>query len=236
MTEEKILARVRKMLALANDEAATEGERDTALNMAQNLLVKHQLSMEDVAQFDKDKLDPRGEFSTDGWNLPWCRDVRSAVAKLFMCSYFYRKINTTKGHHTFLGRESNATTAMYMSEYIIKSLLRECDKRYGHRLTPGGRSFGVGAALRLHGRVREMQQQSQREVTATGSALVLVDLAAQEKSANEEMMYALHPKMRVAKARDLKVDYSAYAAGREHANSIGLNTQVGNKKGTLAIK
>lgn len=235
MSEERILDRVRKMIALANDEAATEGERDNALRMAQATLLKHQLSIEDVSQFEKDKMDPRGEFSTDGWNLPWCRDVRSAVAKLFMCTYFYRKINATRGHHTFVGRESNATTAMYMSEYIIKALLKECDRQYGHRLTPGGRSFGVGAAYRLWARVREMQKAAQAEVVATGSALVLLDLQKQEESDNEDFI-TKRGGVKTVKAREPKVDYTAYAAGRAHADSISLSTQVGNKKGTLAIK
>jgi hypothetical protein len=45
MTEDKILSRIQKMLALANDLAATEGERDNALRMAYNLMAKHNLDM-----------------------------------------------------------------------------------------------------------------------------------------------------------------------------------------------
>jgi len=36
--ENKVLERVKKMIALGNDSAATEAERETALRMAYNLL------------------------------------------------------------------------------------------------------------------------------------------------------------------------------------------------------
>lgn len=47
-TEEqaRVLARVRKMMALANDDAAaSDGERDNALRMAHATLLKHNLTM-----------------------------------------------------------------------------------------------------------------------------------------------------------------------------------------------
>lgn len=235
MTEEKILARVRKLLNLANDAAATEGERENALRMAHATLTKHALDMEDVSEFDRNKIDPRGEYNTEGWNLPWCRQIRAAVAKLFNCSYFYQKINATRGKHSFVGRESNSTTAMYMSEFIITGMLKECDKRYGHRLTPGGRSFGEGAAARLWSRVYDMQKTQQREFTAAGSALVVQDIATSEKAENEAWLKANVGDLVKAKARNSKVDINAYRAGADHANSISLNTQVTNKKGTKQL-
>ncbi len=45
---EKVLDKVRKLLALANNEAASEGERDNAMRMAHKLLTMHQLEMADV--------------------------------------------------------------------------------------------------------------------------------------------------------------------------------------------
>lgn len=46
--EDKIINRIKKMLALANDAAAAEGERDNAMRMAYNLLAKHNLTMATV--------------------------------------------------------------------------------------------------------------------------------------------------------------------------------------------
>lgn len=236
MSEDRILERVRKMLALANDGAASEGERDTALRMAYNLLAKHQLDLEDVNAFEKEKIDPRGKFTLDGWNIPWCRDIRAAVADLFMCTYYWKKINATKGRHTFVGRESNATTCMYMGDFIVLGLLREADKRYGHRLTPQGRSFGTGAADKLWQRVIALRKEKQAEISSGGSALVLINLAKSEEQANRDLIVQSGTKLKKAKERTTKVSASAYHAGIAHGATISLNTQVANKKGTLAIQ
>ena len=57
---EKILDKVKKLLAVANNEAATEGERDNALRMAHNMLAKHNLAMADLDEHNK--LEGRDEY------------------------------------------------------------------------------------------------------------------------------------------------------------------------------
>ena len=60
---EKIMARVKKMLTLAYDKGATEGERDNALRMAHKYLAKYNLDIAEVeASGDKKaKGEPRVE-------------------------------------------------------------------------------------------------------------------------------------------------------------------------------
>ncbi len=225
---EKILDRVRKLLALANDERATEGERDNALRMAHATLAKHQLDMLDVDKHVRDKDDPRGTYLMDGWGIPWCRSIRNTVAKLFNCRYYSQKINTTKYRHFYVGRESNATTAMMMADWIVLALLREADKRYGHRLTPGGRSFGEGASHKLYKRVEAMLEEKGQEYQATGYAVALLD----EDALNDALLPA---DLRTGKQRKANYDVSAFYDGHAHADGISLNTQLANKKGTLAV-
>lgn len=234
---ERILERVRKLLALANDDAATEGERDNALRMAHATLMKHQLTLEDLDQHERDKQDPREQLDTEGWNLVWCRDVRNAIAKLFFCQYYISgKINATKGRHTYVGRASNVATAAYMSDFVIQGILREADKRYKHRLTPEGRSFCVGVAQRLYERVRQMQKAAQVDVTASGSALVVMDMYRSEEDANTEFA-ATQFKIGKAKARKAAdVKWGAYSAGHEHGGTISLNQQVSTSAAPKQIK
>jgi hypothetical protein len=237
MTEEKILARVRKMLALANDAAATEGERDNALRMAYNLLAKNQLDMDDVKAHERDNEDPREHFMNDGWNMLWCKHVRNSVARLFNCSYYFgKKINATRGEHHYIGRESAATTAMYIADWVVQSLLKEADRRYKHRLTAEGRAFAIGASDKLRERVEELLAAKQEEIRGTGSSLVLADLARTEQDANRLFIQNMGIRLTTKSRRASTVDASAYSAGEDFGSTIGLNTQVDNKKGTLAIK
>lgn len=220
------------MLAIANDErGASEAERDLALKMAHDLLAKHELDMADVAESVREKDDPRGSFMNTGWNTPYAKTIRNAMSKLFRCYYYHgAKINATRGEHFFIGRESAATTAMYMSDWVIKSLLREADWRYEHRLSANGRAFCVGAANRLWHRVKEIVAEKQKEFTATGSALVLYDIAAREEEANLSFIEARGVQLVMDKSRSHTVNTQAFESGKEYANAINLNTQIANQK------
>ena len=224
MAEERILEKVRKLLALANDERGNEQERETALRQAYSLMSKYQIDHSQVALNVLDKEDPRGEFRQDGWSIPWVRGIRSAIAKLFMCSYYYQKINATRATHTYVGRESNATTAHMMAEWIIAGLLREADKRYGHRLTPGGRSFGEGVMQTMWTRVYAMIAAKEQEMRGSGFDLVLVDVRKREEDANALVLADMDIKQ--ARKRDSDVDINAYLAGKQHGKTINLSRQL----------
>lgn len=236
-TEEKILERVRKMLAIANDSAATEAERDLALKMAHDLLAKHELDMSDVSEAEREKDDPRGHFMNTGWNAQYAKTIRNAMSKLFRCHYYHgRKINGTRGEHNFVGRESSATTAMYMSDWIITSLLREADRRYGHRLNPAGRSFCVGASSRLWVWVEELIAEKQKEFTSMGVALVLYDVAKKEEEANLAFIVAMGVVLEKKARRSTNVLTNAYESGKTYADSVNLNTQIANQKDQPSLK
>jgi len=235
---EKVLDRVRKMLALANDDGAAEGERDNALRMAHNTLAKYEMTLIELDAFAREKADPRGRFDTEGWNLLWCRYIRQTVARLFGCEYLQGgKINATRGRHIYIGRTSNTATAAYMSDFIIQGVIREADKRYGHRLNPEGRSFCTGVSDRLRVRVRELQEANRKELEATpGTALVLADYWRTEAEANDEWMTA---NMKVGKARAVarsSIHAGSYHAGKAHADSINLSRQLSAGKGAPRLK
>lgn len=233
MTEEKILLKVRKLLALANDTSTTEAERDQALKFAHDLLAKHELDMKDVEESMREKEDPRMQFKADGWNAKYAGTIRRAMSNLFRCFYCGgRKINATRSEFYFVGRESAATTAMFMSEWIIKATLREADRRYGHRLNPEGRSFCVGVADRLYHRVLDIVEAKQTEF---GTALVLFDVAKREYEANKAFLIAAgwtfpDANAKTKMVRAVRVEGKAYGAGIDHANTINLNTQISNQK------
>lgn len=226
MSDTKILEKVRKLLAMANHENANETERDTAMRQAHALLTKHGLDMASVDEHMKEKIDPRGDFVHEDWSMPWTNSVRSAIAKLFMCSYFTgEKINGTRRRHHYVGRGSNATTAEYMSTFVVGAILKEGRARYGHNLCPGTRSFGEGAASRLHQRIDEMIKTKVEEVQMSeGKGLALIDLRTAEDSGNGD--FVKDWKIRQNPVRRSSLDGSAYRAGSAHANSIGLNVQV----------
>lgn len=234
--EEKIIARIQKMLAIANDlKGATEHERDTALQMAYRLMAKHNLDMATIEAAGQKVEEPRVDFSAVCFNMLWCRDVADAIANLFFCRvYFYERINATQRTYHFIGRESNAMTAAVMTDYIIKSVLKEGRKMYGDNLSPKTRAFGTGCAQRLWERVQQLKRAEQAEATP-GTAIVLASLYQTEFAANQVMIDAI-PGMKTSKAVAKAVDGAAYHEGKAFGDKINLNKQIGGSASNKQIK
>lgn len=235
---DKILTRIRKMMAIANDAAASEAERDTALQMSYKLLAKYNLSMVDV---DKHlPQEKRERLEVVFVSTIWARNVANTIAKLFFCKYVVGpKTNAWKGRHYFVGKESNATTAMLMSEYVVTSVLKQARRLYKDDSCPEARSFAVGVADNLRIRVRELiAAQATESDAAPGTALVLANLYASEVSANDEFMLQIGFKTKPSTSRGKSsVQSNAYDTGREFGNTINLSSQIGNtKSSTLRIK
>lgn len=222
----KILERVKKMVALGNDAGATEAERETALRMAYNLLAKYNLSMADLPEDDSTEARERQDvvISADRW----ARSLAQAVAKLFFCRYFYSGTGTSgKDKHCFVGRQSNCITARYMAEFLIKSVKREATARYKSPTTPQGRSFCVGTVDSIRKRVEEMIKTDTE--STPGTALVLVSLHQREADANQKWLDNEGLSLTTAKARaDNSLRAGAFYEGREYGKTVSLNQQVGS--------
>lgn len=240
MSEERILDRIKKMLALANDLAATEGERDNALRMAYATMSKYNLTMAQIESHGHKVDEPRIDFRSDGWSWLWAKQVRSIVGDLFFCKYYYSgKINGTQCYHHFIGRESNAMTAAVMGDWIVDSILKEGRKIYKQNTAPGTRAFAIGAMHKLYERVEEIKRQraAEMERESTGTSLVLASHYSQEQAANDRFLAEHVGTLKESKGRSSKVDASAYRAGAEFGAKINLNEQVGQSGGgAKAIK
>lgn len=235
---EKIINRIRKMLATANDLAATEHERDTALNMAYKTLAHHNLTMVDLK--DKEQ-EPRDGYDFQGFSFPFARKVCRSVADLFFCYYIIgEKVNGTQCKHIFVGKESNAATAMVMADWIVKSIMKEGRKYFKQNTSPECRSFCLGAASALSSRVYYMMKEAKAHDAPdekAGTALVLASLYDTESSANKDKALTLfdikHSKTRASSISD----DDAYGRGHDFGNTINLSLQVGGaNKPAKAIK
>lgn len=225
---EKIIARVKKMLNLAQDEAASEGERDNALRMAYNLMAKHNLSQATIDEASLEKQEPRIDFENRSHGMVWARHVNSIIAKLFFCeSYITLHRGQTKVTYHFIGRESNAMTAAVMAEFVVNSIRKEAAKLYGYG-SSNGTGFALGAVHRLSDRVEEIIANYGKQDSAPGTALVLANLYHTEEEANSQLLPANLKKSR--KQPVAEVDPQAYYRGKAFGDKINLNKQVGQEE------
>lgn len=226
--QEKIIDRVKKMLALANCSGAAEGERDNALRMAYNLLAKYNLTMDQVDAHNATPQEARESQQAKFVVYPWARSIASIVGELFFCNYYFMRSGTGKqATHVFIGKASNAATAQYMSEFVVRSVTREAARLYGSAISPEGRSFAVGVVYKLRERVREIKETLNKE-SSTGTEVALVNLAKAEKEANALWLAEQGIKLRTTKSSTKGVtDSDAYHAGRDFGARVNLSPQVG---------
>jgi hypothetical protein len=227
--EDKVMDRVRKMLNLANNAAASEGERDNALRMAHNILAKHNMTMSQVDLDGGKPVEGREHTVVKVKNKMWMTQVANSVAKLFFCNVFMSKRHDGIDL-TFIGRQSNVATAKEMAIYVIESIRKE-----GQRRAKGDSqwhlSFNKGAAYRIHERCDELRRSAEQASTtaSTGTALVLASVYETERKANEDYI-SKSMGITLSKSkpgRQSNVNGSAFGAGREFGGTVSLNRQVG---------
>lgn len=227
---ERILDKVKKLLTLASNAGATEGERENALRMAHGLLAKHNLAMADFEQHEQ--MEGREEVTGETFGMQWCREIVRDVSALFFCkTYIGERVNATKTKFYFVGKQSNAVTAQLMSKYLIDNILKECRKRYGHNLAPESRSFALGAADKLHYRIKAMMRSDAPiEGVSASNAIVIHNLYKSELEANELFLEQQGVKLVKYGKQGAPANSAHFNAGSAYGETINLNSQIANPK------
>lgn len=215
---DKVIERIKKMLRLANDPAASAGERDNAMRMVQATLAKYNLSIGSLSS------DDRGRSDVLAYGRPWARTVGAACAKLYFCKYFYIRTGKDNVYHCFVGTKANRVTAEEMLKYLVGSILRE--GRSACTSTAERNSFGAGAASKLWERAVELTQKPPEEAHSGSTALVLVGHYGQEESRNAQWLQEQGVAPKTKKTSTRLGSMSGYLKGVVFGEKASLNKQV----------
>lgn len=227
---DRILDKIAKVLALANDERGDQTTRETAMRQAYALLAKHNLSLADI-----DGRQPGGpgqervEVAFKNIIYPWARHLAQAISQLFFTKYLYVQGAGKSATYYFIGRQDNALTAQYITEYVIKSVFAEQRRLFRSTTNAQARSFATGVAQVVAHRCFVMRREAEAESAApsTGRALVLASLYTREQEENDAFVKAMYGDVNTAKDRSKEAtDRAAYHAGREHGRAVNLSRQV----------
>lgn len=164
---------------------------------------------------------------------PWTRQIANQVANLFFCKYYYMRMYSGKqATHVFVGKASNAATAQYMADFVVRSVMREAAKMYGSAIAPDARNFAIGVVSKLHDRIRVIKEAfNKQEPSVAGTALVLASLYEKEAKANEAWLKEMGTTLVSGVSRQKDVtNSSAFMAGRDFGNRVSLSAQVGSTK------
>lgn len=244
--DDRIVGRIRKMLALANDKGATEGERDNALRMAHATLAKYNL---DIAQIStggqkRPEVEDRTQHRATFYGRPWARMVAQAVGELMFCKYLYITAHHAKDTvHLFIGSHANAVSASILAEFVVESITREGKRRQRENMAGNAyfRSFATGAAGIVARRCVRLREQATAAggaphgadgsdpatSPAPGTAIVLATVYERERDANEAFAAATM-KITVHPPHDMlrRTNAQAMFEGARYGETVPLNKQV----------
>jgi hypothetical protein len=232
-SKEWVLDRVRKLMAVANDGGATEGERDNAMRMAHKLLAKYNVSMAEAEAKQPGDTEDRIIHRSQFFGRPWARVAAQAVAKLFFCEYIYTPASRGKDvTHFFIGRETNAITAASMAKYIVESIMREGKKN--QRAEDAGniyyRSFATAASVTIYKRVERMIAEASKTDqgdSKPGTALIVANHYLAERDKNKAKIADTFSKLGQGRSGSDRFDADGGADGRRYGESVSLDRQLG---------
>jgi hypothetical protein len=126
MTEEKIIRKIRKLLALS--ESPNEHEAHTAAMKAQELLARHHLSIADVSEDSETEVK---EGDSAAANDPGDRTLAKVIGDNYRCGTLIRGWRSAPGkkHILFVGIGEDPEVAMVMYKYA-KKIMHKCCRDY----------------------------------------------------------------------------------------------------------
>lgn len=216
--EEKIIDRVRKLLALSQSSNANEAALAAA--KAQALLQHYNLELSQVQL--KENFGPEYiKKITQTKRQIWTKSLLEVLCSYNFCSSVY-VLGT--GMCSIVGEKHNIEVVEYLHTYLVRELVDMANKAYEET---DGRipkitwkdSFFYGAIHSIRDRLEEQKQRFEQESNQTRSLVVVKD---------EELEAALrkfYPKVRKAPPKRIYAN-DGYAKGRESGQRVLLQRAI----------
>ena len=221
----KIISKIQKLLALS--ESPNQKEAESAAIKAQELLIKHNLSMEQVENIDLG-MDEKEVLSMGRIPL-WISSLLTGIADAYMCTSI-STFGWRKHSVTLIGRNANVKVTYSMFVYlknVIYSLGKEEKEKY-FRSGYGIRymnQFRLGLAFGVSQRLDEILNS---ENVSNEKALVVM-LYETTKKENNEYVKKKYGELGTRKYQGCHVDEVAFNRGVTKSETIGLDNQLENK-------
>lgn len=217
---EKIIARINKLMALTNSPNKNESEK--AAEMAFKLMESYGISTRDlnVANLEADlgEIDKQ-VLKAGSYITLWEKNLANVIASYFDCVSYISESRNCVGRKTyamaFIGHESNRVTTITMYEWLRKAIWRDARNKfstYAYQM-----SFCAGAVNSIAGKYKK-----EKVVSSEENGLVVYNEV--RRWIDENMNFN-----GTSKSRAVSIYSSAYASGKDAGNGYSLNRQFGLK-------
>lgn len=231
MKEDKIISRIKKLLAMGEHSGSNENEAAIAMERAYKLMAKHNidratLSDDDVEEFGKDYfIRKRGG--------PWARNICHGIAKLYFCTYYYQGGKARTDSHFFVGTEANIAIAQMASNFIMDVIDGEAKRTAISNVyetkTQYLNSFRNSASKRIYSRCMEMVKEAETGTMKDDSGTnlpVLASLYRQHSDRASEYLNAQGTTLRTKAIRSRSSSSRGVGAGSNAGNRVNLRPSI----------
>jgi hypothetical protein len=236
---DKILHRLRSLDNTANNRASTEGEKRNALRMMQNLMLRHNLSREDITE--KDNVDhvsfTRSACPVNGSRaLAWEKSLAGYLtAEIFPMTWWYFD---TKGHRTlfwFYGPTKDVQNCISLFRELLLTIAASAHLQYGGYTRGSGASYAEGYVRGLprnqSGQTEPDQSGEARAKTEGETALIQARMIAVKNAALEWLKVECGIELVTTRrlGRNQR-DPAAEAKGQKHGAQHTVTAPTGPKR------
>lgn len=224
--DKKVLDRVRKLLALAADGGATEGEAASAAEFARKIMAENGISNATIEAGGGQGEGRTKDGSTGRTGKRWMRDIMEALARSsFVTTDWHPGYRGRAGRWELWGRESAVVTVKLMHEYLVRTVDRVARERGSPTDELFKEAMGDRIAQRLAERhdtamaaqKREAEAQPQPSASPGSNSLVVVleDYAQKERDLNDDLRNGLEPGETERRRLQRNMEYQQRVAERE---------------------
>jgi hypothetical protein len=234
---DRMMGRVRKLLAIAEDSRANPNEAAAAAHQADVIMRKYQIDNADLIMKDMNTAGREAFDSMDvsalmkretvgKTHLPkkipsWASWLAVNIAQLHDCQARIVRTAAMGMCLRFSGYKSDVMIAAWTFDYLCGTMIRSC-RAWQHEAPRGkdeSESYRRGFVLELCRKLREFKQEKEREMQQASSSRALVVVKAR---AVAEFFGAVS--YGTSKANTSRGD--AYAQGREAGSKVDVRGQA----------
>lgn len=231
---QKLLNKIKALMAKTVENGCTEAEAMAALSMAQAMMDAYEVTLEDIKETEKESAiketmkDMRDPHNIRG-NLAVCISEFTSI-KVWRSEY-----KSQKFRYNFVGLKSDIDFAVWLLEHLTMFVQKEL-KNYiwanGHtNLEPSAKrrvinGFVFGCCNRINAKFRELINQGKVNANNNDNALVLVKNELIVRKMNE-----LNVELSKGRKRSSSIEPDGYAAGQAAGDRATFGRPVGSGSG-----
>lgn len=235
---ESVKATVAKLITLANNDGATENEREVAMERAKRLMAKYQLEEAAVLRekiqtgVNVKAVKEDAECWYYGRLFNWEYRLGWDIAPVFECkavrgleSYQWETDTKTRPMH-FVGMPNDIALVLYFFDYCQNEIARHMEAAYPQAGQKVQNSFALGMVSRIIERLQEFYTRWKEEVSNGCTDIIIYKEDAIDKAYDHHF-----PKTKKTRgsSKPLSKEFLKGRAAGEHVHLSSNLNQVGSK-------